>query len=316
MSGVCWRGWQFRCTRQQFNALPAQQTVVDALKAQNLESGVYIAPFASGADDMSDPESAFMQQHRAGPIVSIYYRKEGAEPMSVGVLAGGLVIDLLAATLAACLLSSVGPCCGNYWCRVGFVLGLGIFVALVGHLSYWNWMYFPLGYTVAFMVDVIVGWSIAGLAIAALIRPPSVQSTSKAVAIESKPVKQVAPQPQRPQPPSATTRSTCLQRCSVRPVWSISSTNRWPITLTLKWVRPRVTCYATVAWSLTGCSNSSRLSNNKKVQTSKYRRAQMPPDTAFPAKQQEPQPRDRWSTTAGKPPSVSCPSGLGRKSRR
>jgi hypothetical protein len=62
-------------------------------------------------------------------------------------------------------------------------------------------MYFPVGYTVAFMVDVIVGWSIAGLAIAALIRPQTAQSVSKSVAIESKPEKHVDPQPQLPVTP-------------------------------------------------------------------------------------------------------------------
>ncbi len=184
------------------NALPAEQTIVDALKAQNLESGVYVTPFAENSADMSDPESAFMKRHTAGPIFSIYYQKEGAEPMNASVLVIGFVINLLAALLAACLLSSIGPCGRNYWCRVGFVAGLGIFVALVGHLSYWNWMHFPIGYTVAFMVDVTVGWSLAGLAIAAFIRPQTGESkavVATVTAVETKPEKPVAP-PAAPQP--------------------------------------------------------------------------------------------------------------------
>lgn len=152
-------------------SLPSEQLIIDALKAQELESGVYIAPFAADSADMSDPESEFMQRHNAGPIFSIYYQKEGSAPMNAGTLLAGFVIDLLAAMLAVCLLSSVGPCGHSYWCRVGFVAGLGVFVALVGHMSYWNWMHFPLGYTLAFAIDVAVGWSLAGLAIAALVRP-------------------------------------------------------------------------------------------------------------------------------------------------
>lgn len=137
------------------HALPAEQTIVNALTEQNLESGVYVAPFAENSADMSDPESEFMKRHSAGPIFSIYYQKQGAAPMNAGVLGIGFVIDLLAALLAACLLSSIGPCGRSYWCRVGFVTGLGIFVALVGHLSYWNWMHFPLGYTVGFMISTL-----------------------------------------------------------------------------------------------------------------------------------------------------------------
>ena len=184
------------------HALPAEQTIVDALKIQHLETGVYVAPYSENAADMSDPESEFMKRHTAGPIFSVYYQREGAEPMNAGVLGTGFVIDLLAALLAACLLSSIGPCGHSYWCRVGFVTGLGIFVALVGHLSYWNWMHFPLGYTVAFMIDVTVGWLLAGLAMAALIRPPTNESKSVvavAPAVDTKPEKRIQPTAQ-PQP--------------------------------------------------------------------------------------------------------------------
>ncbi|MFN3191779.1 MAG: DUF2760 domain-containing protein [Aureliella sp.] len=158
--------------------LPAEQEIIDSMRAQNLESGVYIAPFAADAETMSDPESAFMKNHLAGPIFSIYLRKEGASPMGAGVLIGGLIIDLAAAAVAVCLLSCLGACGNSYWCRVGFVTGLGVFVAIVGHMSYWNWMYFPLDYTIAFVIDVIVGWTLAGLAIAALVKPGNVFPSS------------------------------------------------------------------------------------------------------------------------------------------
>jgi len=181
-------------------ALPAEQGIVDALKAQKLESGVYVAPYAAEPADMSDPKSTFMKNHVAGPIFSIYYQEKGTAPMNPGMLAGGFVLNLLAAILAACLLSSVGPCAQNYWCRVGFVTGLGIFVALVAHLNYWNWMYFPLGYTVAFVVDVTVGWSLAGLAIAAFVQPATNVSNPTNVDLETKPQQPATPKPATPKP--------------------------------------------------------------------------------------------------------------------
>ena len=183
-------------------ALPAEQAIVESLKEQNLESGVYVAPFVTDSAEMSDPESAFTKNHAAGPIFSIYYRKEGSAPMNAGMLATGFVIDLLAAALAVCLLSSIGPCGRNYWCRVGFVAALGGFVALIGHLGYWNWMYFPLGYTVAFIIDVTVGWTLAGLIIAAFIRPKSEETKRTATATESKPATPIAPKTPRPVAPT------------------------------------------------------------------------------------------------------------------
>lgn len=159
--------------------LPNEPAITDALTAQGLETGVYVVPWSSDAADMSDPNSTFMRNHVSGPIYSIYYQREGSVPMGPSVLLGGLVIDLLAATLAACLLSSaVTGCCRSYASRVGFVLGLGIFVGLIGHASYWNWMNFPLDYTLAFIADVVIGWTLAGLVMAAIVRPGISETTS------------------------------------------------------------------------------------------------------------------------------------------
>lgn len=152
--------------------LPNEAEVTSTLKGAGLETGVYVIPWSDNEADWSDPESEFMRNHQSGPLYSIYYHQSGAEPMSSGVMIGGFVIDLLAAMLAACLLSgAVSGCCRSYWQRVGFVAGLGIFVALVGHASYWNWMSFPTDYTIAFVVDVVAGWTLAGLVIAAFVRP-------------------------------------------------------------------------------------------------------------------------------------------------
>ena len=149
-----------------------EDRVTLALSEQNLASGVYVVPWTKKQEDWSNPESDWWKKHESGPLYSIYYHTEGGTPMGKDVMLGGFIIDLLAATLAACLLSSaVSGCCNTYARRVGFVLGLGLFVALIGHANYWNWMHFPADYTVAFIVDVVVGWTLAGLVLAAIVRP-------------------------------------------------------------------------------------------------------------------------------------------------
>ena len=152
--------------------LPDESAVTAALKDQDLDSGVYVSPWSDNAEDWSDADSDWMKNHISGPLYSIYYQKNGAAPMNAGVMFGGFVIDLLAALLAATLLSGAASgCCRSYPKRVGFVSGLGVFVGLVGHASYWNWMHFPAGYTLAFIIDNVVGWTLAGLVIAAIVRP-------------------------------------------------------------------------------------------------------------------------------------------------
>ena len=104
--------------------------------------------------------------------MTIYYQREGMTPMGPKVLLMGFVIDFAAALLVAMLLTcAASGCCQGYAYRVGFVVGMGIFTALIGHFSYWNWMNFPTDYTIAFVIDNVVGWTLAGLVIAAIIKP-------------------------------------------------------------------------------------------------------------------------------------------------
>ena len=158
--------------------LPDEAAVTDALKAQNLESGVYVIPWSDNEDEWSDPNSQWMKNHLAGPLYTIYYQNEGGQPMASATLIGGFIIDLCAVALAVSLLSCTSGCCQSFAGRVGFITGLGVFVALIGHVSYWNWMNFPTDYTVAFIIDVVVGWALAGLVIAAIVKPKETQSNA------------------------------------------------------------------------------------------------------------------------------------------
>ena len=160
------------------SGLPNEGAVTSALKNQDLDTGVYVVPWSDNSDDWSNPESEWMKNHLSGPLYSIYYQKQGGKPMGAAVMFGGFVIDLLAAGLAAGLLScATGGCFRSYLSRVGFVTGLGVWVALVGHASYWNWMHFPTDYTIAFIIDCVLGWALTGVVIAAIVRPPSAEST-------------------------------------------------------------------------------------------------------------------------------------------
>lgn len=158
--------------------LPEEDVVRDALVNQDIDSGVYIVPFGTG-EDMSNPDSEFMKHHKKGPIFSIYYHKGGKEPMSMSVLGIGFLTDLLGALIASIMLWCCvsGSRCCTYMHRVGFVTGFGVFLALMGHVSYYNWMNFEGFYTLMFVVDAIVGWFLAGLIIAAFVKPAELVAT-------------------------------------------------------------------------------------------------------------------------------------------
>ncbi len=54
---VSWRSQPFQNFSSNTTALPAESSVVEVLKEQDLESGYYMAPFVTDAADMNDPES-------------------------------------------------------------------------------------------------------------------------------------------------------------------------------------------------------------------------------------------------------------------
>ena len=159
--------------------VPGADDVTAALKRHELQTGVYHYP---GMPDVpADASEEQVKQawddmtalHEAGPIYSIYYHQPGFPVMGPATLGSAVLLDFVSAAIAAVLLWSAAPRLPNYWCRVAFVGLLGLFAALMSHVSYFIWMAFPLDYTLAMCVDLVVGWLLVGLATAAIIRPPA-----------------------------------------------------------------------------------------------------------------------------------------------
>ena len=86
-----------------------------------------------------------------------------------------MLIQLLAVTIAALLLAAAAPNL-NFLGRFMFVGLLGVFAGVTGHLPNWNWWWFPADFTVMRVVDSVINWGLAGLAMAAIIKPMSVAS--------------------------------------------------------------------------------------------------------------------------------------------
>lgn len=151
-------------------ALPDENAVRALMTSQDLETGVYVIPYGEG-ESWADPESEFQQNHRAGPLFSIYYTKDGSDPMPPQLMLMGFLNDLAAAFVVSWMLLCATGCCKSYFSRVLYVAGFGVFLALMAHMSYMIWMRFPQDYTMMFVVDVVVGWFLAGLGIAAIVKP-------------------------------------------------------------------------------------------------------------------------------------------------
>lgn len=162
--------------RGTIHPLPAAWQTVLTAGDQDAQSGVYAAPMPPASDPTASPEELqrrldeFMAQHRRGPLVTVMYHLDGAEPFSSELLAKGFGIDVLAAWIAAVILHLGRSAFYSYGHRVVVVTLLGVFTAVVAHGGYFVWMSFEWSFTLAMACDVVVSWLLAGLVLAAIVK--------------------------------------------------------------------------------------------------------------------------------------------------
>jgi hypothetical protein len=117
---------------------------------------------------MSEEEQkAWAARYTAGPTGLMNYSPGGEGPMTGRQLSSELLSDVLAGCVAAFAVSlTVAP----FGRRVLLVALLGLFAWLSISVSYWIWYRFPAAFIVAEGFDQVVGWLLAGVALAAMFK--------------------------------------------------------------------------------------------------------------------------------------------------
>lgn len=158
--------------------LPNEEMVVTAMRANITDPGFYFFPGMGLSAGMSKEEKQasmqrWQEKYRQGPNGILIYHPQGQDPM----MAKGLLIELLSniagALVAAYLLAKAVVGIASFGGKVLFVLLLGLFASLAIDISYWNWYGFPGSYTLVQIIDQVVGWGLAGLVLAAIIKRPA-----------------------------------------------------------------------------------------------------------------------------------------------
>jgi hypothetical protein len=155
--------------------LPDEAAFVATMQETGAATGVYFVPFLDRAHDDADAQQAaddqWKEAARRGPIALMMYRAEGVEPMAPITFIRGALLFVLASTVAALMLIPAAPKLSGYLGRVVFIASFGVVVALFSDFSMWNWWHAPLDYAGMLALDHIIGWTLAGLAIAAIVKP-------------------------------------------------------------------------------------------------------------------------------------------------
>jgi hypothetical protein len=122
------------------------------LKENSPKAGIYYMPH-----DEKD--------YGPGKVVAFVNVKPEGMNMNMGrLMANGIILQVISAFL---VLSLLGMTSGlSYPGKVGFISLTGLTIGFVSHAPYWNWFDFPLPYVLVTIIDIIIGWTLAGLAVA------------------------------------------------------------------------------------------------------------------------------------------------------
>ncbi len=157
-----------------FTQMPVNSPLLEAMK-QNLEKdGLYAFPGLEVGRKQTEAEDAvWAGKYKMGPNGLLLYHPVGADPISPRRLFLQLATDIFGALLLAYLLVGIAGSTGAQvplakMLRIAGAAGVFSWASI--EIAYWNWYGFPAAFVLAELIDQVVGWSLATLAIAWLWR--------------------------------------------------------------------------------------------------------------------------------------------------
>jgi hypothetical protein len=162
----------------------AEPAILGALKAGIKERGMYFIPGGDMGTMTESQRKEWEAKAAAGPMGLLIVQPDGGPMMTPGQLGTEFASNVLAALLGALIASQVA---GGYARRVGVLVLAGLLGWASLSISYWNWYGFPTEFMAAAAVEEGVGWLIAGLGIAAVVKgaagPVKARVEEEAVAV-------------------------------------------------------------------------------------------------------------------------------------
>ena len=160
-------------------SLPSEEAAVPALRTAVKQPGLYFFPgydmkamSALPKEQAKAANKAWTEKWKAGPrgLLIIHPEATSAEPMGAGTLGRQFGTDVCAGLLVAFLMSQLSTR-SRHSCRAGVAATVGFLSAWVICVPYWNWYGFPGNFVLAQIADRMIGFTLAGLAIAAIVNP-------------------------------------------------------------------------------------------------------------------------------------------------
>jgi hypothetical protein len=158
--------WHQTC----LNKFSNESEVANAISNNAPVSGVYVLPntfsYHEGTSQ-SEMENG-MKMMEKGPFMFASVSKGGIGKMTLAPFLISLIIQIIGAFIVTWMLMQTKTL--PFKRQVGFVTVFGLGVAILAQLPDWNWWGFSACYALVNIVDLVVGWFLAGFGIAKVLK--------------------------------------------------------------------------------------------------------------------------------------------------
>jgi hypothetical protein len=142
------------------------------------EPGLYLIPYMDPADHHDQAKKdAWMEKAVAGPSGMLVRWPDGKPFSQMQMMGCQLAASVIAAFIASLVVAAMGR--QNAVNKVILVSLLGVFVWMNSGGPYWIWYRFPKDFAMAELLNMFLGWFLAGIAIAVIVRPKKVAAAPK-----------------------------------------------------------------------------------------------------------------------------------------
>jgi hypothetical protein len=143
-----------------FKQIPNEDKVIAALKENISEKGLYFFP---GRDFTKEEDIKFKNKFKTGAVGQLLYRPIGGDIFSAGKLITQFVSNFFSVLIIVIVASMLTV---GYWKRVFIISLLGLLSCLSVSTIYWNWYEYPTSFFIAQILDIVIGFSLAGMVVA------------------------------------------------------------------------------------------------------------------------------------------------------
>jgi hypothetical protein len=149
-----------------FNRFTDEESVSNMIRDNAPVSGVYLLPntYKYNASTSTEEMGKGLMMMQKGPTMFASIQLSGMGQKTTRPFIVSLIIQIIGAGIVTWMLLQARGL--NYKQRLWFVTLYGIAIGVLGILPAWNWWCLSSSYVLSIFFDLVIGWFLAGLAIA------------------------------------------------------------------------------------------------------------------------------------------------------